>query len=160
MADIGNSNRIARAYLDSLMIETRYMDSETPVVDYKLYGMKAASPIMTAALSHLDRFMFPGAADALAQGAREAGAILWYGMAEEAEIERLAGYGAPMIEIIKPYADRDLILQKIRHAENLGLRAVGIDIDHAFSDNGSRDQVFGYEMAPGSRRAGPAAVPS
>ena len=148
MADIGNSNRIARAYLDSLMIETRYMDSETPVVDYKLYGMKAASPIMTAALSHLDRFMFPGAADALAQGAREAGAILWYGMAEEAEIERLAGYGAPMIEIIKPYADRDLILQKIRHAENLGLRAVGIDIDHAFSDNGSRDEVFGYEMAP------------
>ena len=59
MADIGNSNRIARAYLDSLMIETRYMDSETPVVDYKLYGMKAASPIMTAALSHLDRFCFP-----------------------------------------------------------------------------------------------------
>ena len=89
MADIGNSNRISREYLDSLLIETRYMDSATPDISFELYGIKAASPIMTAALSHLDHFMFPGAADALAKGAKDAGAILWYGMAEEAEIERL-----------------------------------------------------------------------
>ena len=79
------------------------MDSEIPSTAFELYGVKAASPIMTAALSHLDHFMFPGAADALAEGAKEAGDILWYGMAEEAEIERLAGYGGPMFEIIKPY---------------------------------------------------------
>ena len=148
MESIGNSNRIARAYLDSLLIETRYMDSETPSMEFELYGMKAASPIMTAALSHLDHFMFAGAADALAEGTKEAGAVLWYGMAEEAEIERLAGYGGPMIEIIKPYADRDRIMAKIGHAVKLGLPAVGIDIDHAFSEDGSRDNVFGQEMAP------------
>ena len=148
MSDIGNSNRISRAYLDSLLIETRYMDSECPVTDFELYGRQAASPIMTAALSHLDRFMHPGAADALARGAKEAGAILWYGMAEEDEIERLAGYGGPMIEIIKPYADRDLIYRKIAHAEKLGLLAVGIDIDHPFADDGSPDNVFGDGMAP------------
>ena len=121
MENIGNSNRIAREYLDSLRIETRYMDSGNPVLDFELYGTKAATPIMTAALSHLDHFMYPGAADALAKGAKEAGAILWYGMAEEGEIERLAGYGAPMIEIIKPYTDREMIYRKIRHAEELGL---------------------------------------
>ena len=148
MSDIGNSNRIAREYLDSLRIETRYMDSETPVIDFELYGTKAATPVMTAALSHLDHFMYPGAADALAKGAKDAGAILWYGMAEEAEIERLAGYGGPMIEIIKPYADRELIYRKIRHAEQLGLLAVGIDIDHPFADDGSPDNVSGYVMAP------------
>ena len=148
MENIGNSNRIAREYLDSLRIETRYMDSENPVLDFELYGTKAATPIMTAALSHLDHFMYPGAADALARGAKEAGAILWYGMAEEAEIERLASFGAPMIEIIKPYADRELIARKIRHAEKLGLLAVGVDIDHAFGDDGSPDNVFGSVMAP------------
>ena len=148
MADIGNSNRIAREYLDSLRIETRYMDSETPVIDFELYGARAATPVMTAALSHLDHFMYPGAADALAKGAKEAGAILWYGMAEEAEIERLAGYGAPMIEIIKPYADRELISRKIAHAEELGLLAVGIDIDHPFAEDGTPDNVSGYVMAP------------
>ncbi len=146
MENIGNSNRIAREYLDSLRIETRYMDSGNPVLDFELYGTKAATPIMTAALSHLDHFMYPGAADALARGAKEAGAILWYGMAEEAEIGRLAGYGAPMIEIIKPYTDREMIYRKIRHAEELGLLAVGIDIDHPFADDGSPDIVSGHEM--------------
>ena len=146
MADIGNSNSIARAYLDSLLIETRYMDSTNPTLDFELYGRKAATPIMTAALSHLDHFMFPGAAEALAKGAAEAGAILWYGMAEEEEIERLAAYGAPMIEIIKPYADRSLIERKIRHAEQLGLLAVGIDIDHPFAGDGSADVVNGFPM--------------
>ena len=146
MENIGNSNRIAREYLDSLRIETRYMDSGNPVLDFELYGTKAATPVMTAALSHLDHFMYPGAADALAKGAKDAGAILWYGMAEEEEIERLAGYGGPMIEIIKPYAERELICKKIRHAEKLGLLAVGIDIDHPFADDGSPDVVSGYEM--------------
>ena len=91
MAETGNSNRISREYLDSLLIETRYMDSSTPDISFELYGTKAASPVMTAALSHLDHFMHPGAADALAKGAKDAGAILWYGMADDGEIERLAG---------------------------------------------------------------------
>ena len=148
MSDIGNSNRISRAYLDSLLIETRYMDSDFPVIDFELYGAKAASPIMTAALSHLDHFMYPGAADALAKGAKDAGAILWYGMAPDEEIERLAAFGAPMIEIIKPYADREKIFRKIRHAEKLGLLAVGVDIDHPFANDGSADNVSGEIMAP------------
>ena len=152
MSDTGNSNRITRAYLDSLLIETRYMDAAVPETDFELFGAKAASPIMTAALSHLDHFMFPGAADALAKGAREAGAILWYGMAEEEEVARLASFGAPMIEIIKPYADRDLIFRKIEHAEKLGLLAVGVDIDHPFGPDGSLDVVDGHVMSPLSTR--------
>jgi hypothetical protein len=42
-------------------------------------------------------------------------------MAEEAEVERCTAAGAKMIEIIKPYADRGKIYEKIRHAESLGL---------------------------------------
>ena len=148
MPEIGNSNRIAREYIDSLRIETRYMDSTTPALDSTLYGEPIASPIMTAALSHLDHFMFPGAADALAQGAKAANAVLWYGMAEEEEIERLAAAGARMIEIIKPYADRDLIYRKIDHAQKLGLLAVGVDIDHPFAEDGGPDVVNGWKMAP------------
>ena len=101
MSDIGNSNRIAREYLDSLWIETRYMDSDNPILDFELYGTKAATPIMTAALSHLDHFMYPGAAEALAKGAKEAGAILWYGMAEEEKL----GLLAVGIDIDHPFAD-------------------------------------------------------
>ena len=148
MADNGNSNRISRAYLDSLLIETRYMDSAVPDPSFSLYGQSFASPIMTAALSHLDHFMFPGAADALAQGAGSANAVLWYGMADDEEIQRLSAQCPGMIEIIKPFKDRSRIYEKIAFAEKCGLLAVGIDIDHSFAMDGSPDVVDGNTMAP------------
>ncbi len=146
--DAGNSNRIAREYMDSLRVETRYIDSVCPDVGYTLYGERFSSPIMTAALSHLDRFMFPGAALALARGAKDAGCALWYGMAEPEEIDALAATGARMIEIIKPYADRREMYRRIEHAEKIGLLAVGVDIDHSFGSEGGPDIVNGIEMAP------------
>ena len=148
MANSGNSNEITRRYLDSLLIETRYINSGVPDPGLELYGERFASPIMTAALSHLDRFMYEGATAQYAAAAAETGTLLWLGMAEEAEVERCAAAGARMIEIIKPYADRGKIYEKIRHAESLGLLAVGVDIDHAFADDGGPDSVFGEAMAP------------
>ena len=137
---------MTRQYLDSLLIETRYMNSTNPDLTMNLYGRSFKSPIMTAALSHLDPIMFEGATKAYAEGAAKADAILWLGMADEKEVEMCAATGAPMIEIIKPYSDRKLIFEKIRHAESLGLMAVGIDIDHPFAEDGSPDIVDGYEM--------------
>lgn len=144
----GNSNTITRQYLDSLLIETRYMNACSPDLTMELYGRKFPTPVMTAALSHLDHFMFEGGTKAYAEGAAKAGVILWLGMADEEEVEFCASTGAPVIEIIKPYSDRELIYKKIRHAEELGLLAVGIDIDHPFGPDGSPDIVDGYEMSP------------
>ena len=146
MAQTGNSNTISREYLDSLLIETRYMNSTLPNTEFELYGEKFASPIMTAALSHLDHFGAPGMAMGVAQGAKDADCVLWYGMSEEEEIERLASTGAKMIEIIKPYGDRDIILRKMEHAQKLGLLAVGIDIDHPFNDDGTWDPCEGNPL--------------
>ena len=146
MEKVGNSNHITRHYLDSLLIETRYMDSTNPSTQFTLFGETFATPIMTAALSHLEHHVFEGAGSALALGAKNAGAPAWYGMADEAEIESIAATGARLIEIIKPYADRDLIYKKIAHAEKLNLLAVGIDIDHPFANDGSPDICDGYEL--------------
>ena len=142
----GNSNVITREYLDSLLIETRYMNSDNPDRTMTLYGRKFASPIMTAALSHLDHFMFDGATRQYAEGAAKAGAILWLGMADDAEVEMCASTGAAMIEVIKPYTDREQIMKKIRHAQELGLLAVGIDIDHPFGEDGSPEVDDDFEM--------------
>ena len=65
----GNSNAITRRYLDSLLIETRYMNSTFPDTEMTLYGKKFKTPVMTAALSHLDHFMFEGATAQYAEGA-------------------------------------------------------------------------------------------
>ena len=82
MSDNGNSNNITRRYIDSLLIETRFMDSDNPDIKFELFGEQFSTPIMTAALSHLDHFMFPGAAEAIARGAKDADAVFWYGMAD------------------------------------------------------------------------------
>ena len=146
MSQAGNSNRITRNYLDSLLIETRYMNSDNPDTGFTLYGETFASPVMTAALSHLEQLGEGGMARGIALGAKKAGCVMWYGAAEESEIEILAGTGVRLIEIIKPYANRDLIYKKIEHAQKLGLLAVGIDIDHPFSEDGSPDIVDEEEM--------------
>ena len=142
----GNSNLITRSYLDSLLIETRYMNSTNPNPEMELFGRRFGSPIMTAALSHLDHFMFPGASVVYAAGAAKAGAVFWIGMEEDDTIEACAAVTKDMVEIIKPYSDRDMIYKKIAHAEKLGILAVGIDIDHPFGEDGLPDVVDGYEM--------------
>ena len=113
-------------------------------------GVHACAASLPAFVSSKPWIFFAGAgaADALAKGAKEAGAILWYGMAAEEEIERLASFGAPMIEIIKPYADRDLIYRKIQHAQSLELLAVGIDIDPKAEDIARENASYNGFSAP------------
>ena len=141
-----NSNAITRSYLDSLLVETRYLDSTNANTAFRLYGAEFSTPIMTGALSFLDQFLYPGASVDIARGAASANALFWIGMADDDEIERCAATGAKIVEIIKPFADRELIYRRIRHAEEQNLLAVGIDIDHPYAEDGSPDVVSGHPM--------------
>ena len=142
----GNSDKISRDYLDSLLIETRYLNSVIPSTEFTLFGEKFASPIMSAALSYVDHFMYEGAKNALVKGVVDANAVFWYGAAPDEDIEGFVKAGARMIEVVKPYADIDLIHKKIEHAEDCGVIAVGIDIDHGFTDDGTADEIEGNTL--------------
>ena len=146
--EASDSNRITRDYLDSILIETRYLDSDAPDLSCPFFGHVLPSPLMTAALSHLDHFMYPGAMRHYAQGAAKAGVLLWLGMTTDDEASMCADQGAPMVEIIKPYLNRDQILHRMQLAERLGFWAVGIDIDHSFDSAGRFDTVNGIPMKP------------
>lgn len=143
----GDSVQITRDYLDSLLLEMRLIDSDLPALDYELFGYVFASPVMTAALSHLNK-THPGGMTELARGAEAANAVMWAGMGDESELESIVATGAKTIKIIKPYADENLIMRKIEHAEKCGAIAVGMDLDHAFSRKGGYNNVLGYEMRP------------
>lgn len=145
----GCSDRITREYFDSLLIEMRHIDNRKPDTAFKLYGECFDTPIMTAALSHLENICETGMVQ-MAQGAKEAGAVNFAGMGEKKELEEITATGAKTIKIIKPYADNDLIFDKIEHAKKCGCLAVGMDIDHAFNNSGNYDTVLGYEMRPKS----------
>lgn len=99
-----NPDTITRDYLDSLLLETRYIDSVLPSTKMTLFGEEFDTPIMTAALSHLDNTAEDGMA-VYAKGAALSNAVHWVGMGEDAELERVAAAGARAIKIIKPHAD-------------------------------------------------------
>ena len=80
----GDSIQIAREYLDSLMVEGRIVGAVHPTAEITLFGQRAETPIMTAALSHLKR----GMAD-YAQGAKDAGALCQIGMRSEEHTSEL-----------------------------------------------------------------------
>lgn len=145
----GNSDQITRDYFDSLLVEMRHLDGQKPDTTLELYGEKFKTPIMMAALSHLNNICDDGMVE-MAKGAGLAGAVNWAGMGDKEELERITATGAKTIKIIKPYADNELIMERIAHAKECGVLAVGMDIDHAFNGKGEYDKVLGFDMAPKS----------
>ena len=81
----GDSNAITRDYFDSLLLESRYIDSDLPDTSFELFGEKFETPIMTAALSHLHNIC-DNAMVEIAKGARDAGAVHWTGISDVNQI--------------------------------------------------------------------------
>ena len=140
-----NSDKITRDYFDSLLLETRYVDSVLPSTKLELYGRTFDTPIMTAALSHLHNTA-PNGMVVYAQAAKKANAVHWVGMGEDEELEDIIATGAATIKIIKPHEDNKEVFRKIEHAVKAGCFAVGMDIDHAFNASGGYDKVFDLPM--------------
>jgi len=143
-----DANQITRKYLDSILIEERLIDSGIPSTKIELFGETYETPIMTPAFSHLHVFA-PEREDGMceyARGAKNIGALNWVGMSENEEFGRIAATGVRTVRIVKPYADRDKILDQFAFAESVGAVAVGIDIDHSYSGKGGYDLVQGEKM--------------
>ena len=144
-----NPDTITRDYFDSLLLETRYIDSVLSSTKMTLFGEVFDTPIMTAALSHLNNTTTEGMA-VYAKGAKLSNAVHWVGMGEDEELERVVATGAKSIKIIKPHADNAEVFRKIEHALSLGCFAIGMDTDHAFNSEGGYDNVMGLPMKPKS----------
>ncbi len=140
-----NSNEITRAYLDSLLIEQRLVDSVLADCSIELFGHRYRTPIMNAAFSHLNSYT-ENAAAKMAEAMKGAGALNWWGMSNDTEMESIFATGADTVKIIKPFADETLIYHEMQHAIAHGAVAVGMDIDHAYDRKGHYDNVLGFEM--------------
>ena len=145
----GFSTKFTRDYFDSILVEMRHIDTVLPSTKLELYGETFSTPIMLAALSHLDRWHPEGMAEA-ARGIKAADAVMWAGMGDEAELEAITATGAKTIKIIKPHKDNKNVFKEMEHAEKCGCIAMGMDIDHGMNRRGMYDNVFGQEMLPKS----------
>jgi len=68
-------------------------------------------------------------------------------MGDNDTLKGVLSTGAKVMKIVKPYANRDDIRERIRFAEANGAIAVGIDIEHSIhADDPEPDNVFGLQM--------------
>ena len=138
----GDSVQIAREYMDSLLVETRVVGAERPDTTFRFLGETFSTPVMTAALSHLDLV-------SMAAGAKQAGACVSIGMGGNGEMGEILVTGAKVMKIIKPYADEKEILSRLEYAEENGALAVGMDVEHAVNTDDAEDSVvMGLQMKP------------
>ena len=136
----GDSVRIARTYMDSLLVESRIVGAVRPDTAFRFLGETFEMPLMTAALSHLDLV-------SMAEGAKQAGAPVSIGMGGNEEMGKVLATGAKVMKIIKPYADEREILSRIEYAEANGALAVGMDVEHAVNVDDAEDSlVVGMQM--------------
>ena len=142
----GNSDAITRAFYDSWLVQQRLLDAVFPTTGITLFGHKLQTPIMTAAVSRLDE-NFENGITAMAQGVCAAGSMMWMGIGEDDEFEKLAATGVPCVKIIKPYEDNSEILRQIAFAKACGAAAVGVDVDHCFSKDGGASSLRSGERA-------------
>lgn len=144
----GNTRAITRDYFDSLLIELRLMGQTEPKLETEIFGRQFRSPVMTAALSHLSRFV-PGEYGKMEQlllGAKQEGCLAWVGMMENEAFSQCVSTGADLVRIVKPYADEEKIFSQLRQSETLGALAVGMDIDHSLTVYGEEDVAIGQAM--------------
>ncbi len=140
MSDRGNSIKIARDYMDSLLVESRIIGAVRPDSNIRFLGNDFRTPIMTAALSHIDLV-------GMAEGAMAAGAPVSIGMGDNEEMGRVLKTGAKVMKIIKPYKDRDEIFSRLKFAKENGAVAVGMDVEHSVNVEDPDDSiVVGLEM--------------
>ena len=141
MADLpGDPIQIAREYMDSLLVESRLIGAAPPSSRFEFLGETFETPIMTAALSHMDVV-------GMAQGAMEAGAPVSIGMGDNESCAAVLATGAKVMKIVKPYADPEAVLSRIRFAEEHGAIAVGMDVEHSIhAGDPEPDSIHGLQM--------------
>ena len=136
----GDSIQIAREYMDSLLVESRIIGAVRPTARFDFLGERFDTPIMTAALSHIDLC-------GMAEGAKQAGAPVSIGMGDNETLGDVLKTGAKVMKIIKPYADPEEVYSRIRFAEGNGAIAVGMDVEHSIHSNDPEaDNIHGLQM--------------
>lgn len=145
---LSDANVITQKYMDSLLIEARYIDSVVADTNIIFLGDTFSMPVMTPAFSHLGNYAGRehNGLEEYSMAAKECNILNFCGMMENDQFKKIADTGAKTVRIVKPYADNGKVKDQMQYAESAGAFGVGMDIDHIFGDKGY-DVVVGEDMS-------------
>lgn len=145
---LSDANVITQKYMDSLLIEARYIDSVVADTSIDFFCDTFSMPVMTPAFSHLGNYAGRehNGLEEYSMAAKECNILNFCGMMENDQFKKIADTGAKTVRIVKPYADNGKVKDQMQYAESVGAFGVGMDIDHIFGDKGY-DVVVGEDMS-------------
>ncbi len=146
-AETRSQNRLNRRHMDSFVFEMRMLGSRQADTSTTLFGAKLRAPIIAAAICEsriLKRLApwDPPYLEQIAAGLADAGSMMSTGMVTFDELGRIVDQGAPVLHIVKPFQDDELVLRHLERAAELGCTAVGMDVDVFFLEK-AWDEVPG-----------------
>ena len=149
-AETRAQNRLNRMHMDSFVFEMRLLGSAAARTSTSLFGSKLRAPIVAAAICEsriLKRLgpWDPPYLEQIAAGLADAGSMMSTGMVTLEELGRIVEQGAPVLHVVKPFHDDDLVLRHLERAAELGCVAVGMDIDVFFLEK-AWDEVPGPDV--------------
>ena len=120
-----------RKYLDSLFFVPKFFDPVEVDTSFTIFNIKLKTPVFCPPISRADYMSDDDLAE-IALGVGNAGALMMLGIGGSNELQGAIDTGAPVVKIVKPYRNTELIYEKVRDAESRGCVAVGMDIDHFY----------------------------
>lgn len=164
--DLGSETRtgtrLNREYMAAITLEMRILGSRPASAKTELFGQAVRAPIIASAIceSRILKRLGPWETpylEQIARGLADAGSMMSTGDVSHDELGRIVDQGAPVIHIVKPYADEERVFRGLESARVLGCVAVGMDIDAMFLEKAwdevpgppylgyrSRENVAGY----------------
>ena len=149
-AETHSQNRLNRKHMDSFTFEMRMLDSAEADTSTTLFGARLRAPIVAAAICEsriLKRLApwHPPYLEQIAGGLKDSGSMMSTGMVTLDELARIVDQGAPVLHVVKPYRDDEMVLRHLEKAAELGCAAVGMDVDVFFLEK-AWDEVPGPDV--------------
>ena len=141
-SNTGASIQVNRKYLDSLFFRPKFLDPVDVDTSLMLFGVNLKTPVFCSPLSGLGNISETTLID-IATGLKNAGSLLMLGIGGSPELQSAIDTGVPVVKMVKPYRNTELIFEKVQDAESRGCVAVGMDIDHFYGtlSNGKVDRT-------------------
>ena len=117
---MGPAVKANRKYLNSLFFEPKFFDPVEVDTSFTIFGAKLKTPAFCSPISRIGRLSETDIAD-IARGLGNAGSLIMLGIGGSAELQSSIDTGAPVVKIVKPYRRTELIYEKVREAESVGV---------------------------------------
>jgi len=122
---LSNNKEIFKRY----KFRQQAINSVEATTETKLLGVDLKVPIiMSSITSPIPQIQENGLLK-VARALKEMGSMMWLGSPIPSNLEELVEVGVPVVQTVKPYADRSRLMGMISQAETAGVTWVGIEVD-------------------------------